>query len=118
MIGLEALCNSARVFELIRVAFVESDGEGFDPCFHEPAHDGRDRARINAAGEKHSERHIRHQMRLDAFTEDLAEALYVLLFTQGFIRSCEAQVPITLDFDLSVGPDLCVAEQVSLFAQK
>src|SRR5215475_13581397 len=57
-------------------------------------------------------------MRLDAFTEDLAEALYVLRFTQGFIRSCEAQVPITLDFDLSVAPDLCVAGQQSTYALK
>src|SRR5262245_15926279 len=118
MVGLEGLRHRARVFQLIRIAFSESDGESFDRLFHKAAHDGRDRARINASGEKHSERHIRHQMRLDAFTEDLAEALYVLRFTQGFIRSCEAQVPITLDFDLSVAPDQCVAGQQSPYAMK
>src|SRR5262249_5871257 len=114
MVGLEGQRHRARVLQLVRVALGESDGEGFDRLFHKAAHDRRDRARIDAAGEEHSERHISHQVRLDAFVEEFAESLDVLRFIQPLFRLREVNIPVALDLDLAVAPDQRVAGRQSL----
>ena len=70
--------------QFVRFALGERDREGLDRLVDQPAHHGGDGRRIDAAREKHAERHVGHQ----AQTHGLAEQLRPL---GDVIRSLRAR---------------------------
>jgi hypothetical protein len=60
MICLEGARNYSRIFEFIRFTFSKGHRESLDWFVNQGAHHRRYRRRIDSAGQKHSERDVRH----------------------------------------------------------
>ena len=104
------LGDQARVAQLVGLALGERDREGLDLIVDELAHRGRDRRRVDSAGEEHAERHVGHE----AHAHRLAEALLVVghevaLGSPVGALAGERQVPILAERNLPVAPGERVA---------
>ena len=63
------------VFELAVRALLERDREGLERTVDHPGHQRGDRAAVEPAGEKHPERHVRHQPRPHRLLERVTESI-------------------------------------------
>src|SRR5215471_17348011 len=75
MIGAETISNAPGMGDLAEVMLVKSYGKGLDAPAGKLAHKGDDRAGIDPAGQKSTERHIGHQAHADGFFQKLDGAL-------------------------------------------
>ena len=65
MVGAVALRDQPGVVELVEGALLEADGEGAHPVAALPRRHRGERRRVDAAGEKHADGHVRDQVRPD-----------------------------------------------------
>ena len=77
-----------------------ADGKSLDWLAPHFCHQRRDRARIDAAAQKHAERHVAHQMAIDRAFQQFAIALDVIIFIARFVRLRCIQIPVLPDFRL------------------
>ena len=63
--GADGARDLPRVLELAERALLERDRERLERPVDQPRHERRDRAAVDAAGQEHAERHVRHQAQAD-----------------------------------------------------
>src|SRR5512133_2453302 len=71
MVSLEFVSHKTRIAQLVCLTLGECDGKSLDWRGHHAAHRGRDRGRVQTAGEKHPERHICHEAQAHALMEEV-----------------------------------------------
>ena len=84
MLGLVGLRHEAGVVELVG-RFVEPEAERVDRARVALADHGHDRARVDAAGERHAERHVGEQLALDCGLVVAPDALHPVVATQRLV---------------------------------
>ena len=110
MVGTVGVGHRSCVAELVCLPLCERDGKGLDRLVDEPAHDGRNRSRVDPAREKHSQRNVRHQAHAHGLGEALAEFRDESLVRAALaIAASKAQVPVPANLHHSVAPPQRVA---------
>ena len=69
MIGADVLGDAPRVMKFAEVLFFKTDRKRFDPLTRLLTHQRHDRARVDTAGKKSTERHFRHQSHAHRYAE-------------------------------------------------
>ena len=103
VLGAEALRHLAGIGQLVEVALAEANREGLHRRAAELGHLGHHRARIHAAAEERTQRHIGHQPSPHGVAEELTKACDGVLLGNAQLLG-EAHVPVRLDRRASVLP--------------
>src|SRR5262245_61707250 len=86
VLGREASGDDARVAKLAEVVFFEADRERFYRPRTVAAHEGHDRARVDAATEHRAERYVADHAEANGLVQPRAELVAELLFRGGHLR--------------------------------
>ena len=96
VLGPQMLCHLARIGQFVQAFIVKTNGVGLDRPRTQPRHGGNRNARIDTAGEKGPEWHIRDQTDSGGLKHQLAQSFGGIGERRGTVL-CRVDIPIAED---------------------
>ena len=120
MVGPKLFRDATRRLELVEIlSIAEADGERLNRTRHLFRHQRDIRRRIDAARQKHAERHVRHHSLANRVAQQTQDLRALFLFSAGDRLFRRKRVPVTLDVERAVarqrqhvtGGSLCMSRK-------